>query len=95
MAVQKKSGASKSIKLPEIQQLYEAIQHGIAFVCSKLNHLNSDSDPNDVVKWIEKSGAMAESLVTFYNILNDVDDNEVTIRGGAAIGEFEEPKRNV
>lgn len=96
-AIQKsqKQLTSKSTDLPEIRKLYDAIVCGIDFVCKKLTTLTDDSDPNDVVKWIEKSGAMAESLITFYNILNDVDDDSVTVRGGAAIGQFEEPKRNV
>jgi len=85
-------------EIPEVQSLYEGIKKGVAYLRKQFDMLEdegSEIDPNDVVKWIEKSYAMAQNVIAFYHLIYDEEGQRDNVRGGAKVNKFEVPQSGI
>lgn len=94
MASDKRRLSSRA-EIKEIKDLHNAMKIGIDYICKKfkeLNNENCETDPNDVVKWLEKSHIMAQNIIAFHELINNIEEEDDTVRGGAKINKFEIPR---
>jgi|LSPY01.1.fsa_nt_gi hypothetical protein len=95
MATNQKKRLSSKEEIPEVKALYEAVNIGVEYLCKKFKDLENpscDTDPNDVVRWVEKSFLMAQNVIAFHELINKEDEEEF-VRGGARVNKFEIPNK--